>query len=300
MEGDNNNSPPRTNRFVEDCIQRSLEMFEFIVDRNPQRLDNASRRILPATRLTRNAGGADGFELLGGLNGIASSLLTNSVGNLPSELFFAVRFEDRCKFVAGCRLQQLAGWLSAGRIESQIQRTSGFETKPTRSVFELIAGQTEIDEHTVHGVDTKCVQFLAEMDIAGMDKSNRTKVLQPFPREVQHHRVAIETQQSSVRFDKGTNRRRMAAGSDGSVNNSQFRCEIKELNNFAQQHRLVNRPGRTRRAAFSHGIDEQNARKPARNGKEEMRGVSCKQNPACGERGDFPPAMHPQEAGARS
>ena len=76
-----------------------------------------------------------------------------------------------------------------------------------------------------------------------MNEPHGVVSFQPFARELQHHRVAIESEEQSIGVDCGCNFVAMAAGTNGSVDNSQFRCEIKEFDDFPQQHRFVNRAG---------------------------------------------------------
>jgi hypothetical protein len=180
----------------------------------------------------------------------------NGFSDLLCKLFVSMSMEDVGKFPNRCRPEQLVRGFTGAGVEPQVQRSSRFESKPARSIRKLIGRQTEIDENAIDGIDAKFVQFFAEMHIAGMNKFSGIEWLQPLPCEIKHHRVAVKTQQGSTRFDSRTNHSTMATSADGPVDNSEFRLEIKILNNFAQQDRLMNRTGLIRSAAISHWIGE--------------------------------------------
>ena len=129
MERDNSNTSAGTNGVEEHTVERSLQVFEFIIDGNSERLHDAGCRVLTTPGLTRNAGCANGFQLFGGVDGFLVSLPTNRIGDFASVFFLAVRSEDFSKFCRWHRPQQLACWLAGCRVESKIQHAARLESE---------------------------------------------------------------------------------------------------------------------------------------------------------------------------
>ena len=134
-----------------------LERVELLVDRDPQRLEDARGRVDPAA--DARVGGRDALDerrqLLGGLDRGRLAGGDDGLGDLPRGRLLAVLAEQRGQLVGGERREQLRGRHAARRVEAHVERPAGAEAEAPLAVGQLERRQPEVEQRAVHGAEAR-------------------------------------------------------------------------------------------------------------------------------------------------
>ena len=120
-----------------DVGQEFLQLFEFFIDGDPQRLEDARGRMCSTAAAGRRLFDQGG-EFLGGGDGMSCPVLNDGVGDSMGVLVFAEVTDDVRKPLHTGRPQKFTGGLAVTRVEPQIKRTADFEPEAAFAIDQLI------------------------------------------------------------------------------------------------------------------------------------------------------------------
>lgn len=139
MESENDGNAARFQDGRQHRGHHALQVFQFIVDRNPQCLKDSGRRVSAAfgSRLWDGCTHAV-FEILSCFNGVTGSVPADVFRNLSGERFITEFPEDTTNLLLIRSLQEVCSRDSARHIEPHIQRPASIETESASAILQLI------------------------------------------------------------------------------------------------------------------------------------------------------------------
>lgn len=196
METDDDDNPPWFETGIEPAVKRGFELFELIVDGNPQRLKNARGGVaavgMPSAARRALAAGESLGEIAAGANRLAGAERDKISGKPAAVWFLAIALEDLGKLLFIESRQKRAGRLSPRRVESQVERARARETEAAGLVGQLIRRKPQIEQNPVDGRNRKARENLGKLGITGVDEVGRT-ARELTGRNVQHQGIAVKT-----------------------------------------------------------------------------------------------------------
>jgi len=202
---------------LESRVQRNLELLEFPVDVNAQRLEHARCGMLVTFFAARHTG-----DHLGQLQR-ADERLVGAIGNDRSRdarrlPLFAELAEDPHQLRFGGRVDDVCRAHALPRAHSHVERTVVHETEPARRVVELRRGDAEVEQNAVELEPWPHVIRATGEGGEGREK-NRDACISRETRPGFRHgeRIAIEAQQHSIRDEPVQNSPCMSAPSKSGI-----------------------------------------------------------------------------------
>jgi hypothetical protein len=183
--------------------QKLLEVFEFVIDGNPQGLKDPRGGMDFVTSLRPAGQGLrDGCDEIRGRPmsdlGPPGDDRTGdrAAGALFSELLKQL---GQLGFAQGCK--EFRGGRSRGGVKTHVERPaarhSALNAEPAQGVGQLVGRQAQVEQNAVDGADSKRVEDLRQLGITGVFQSCAGFVEDlRGPRE--HFRIAVQTDQFSV------------------------------------------------------------------------------------------------------
>src|SRR6266542_6973668 len=152
--GDDDEAPAGSQQ-VHRAGETALDRFELAVDRDPERLEDARRRMDPAP----GAAGRDALherrKTPPGQRAWVVALGDDRARDPPREWLLAVASEDRAELVRVQRGEELARGDPTGCVEAHIERGVRAEAEAARRVGQLVARETEVEEDPVGGREAR-------------------------------------------------------------------------------------------------------------------------------------------------
>ena len=224
-------------------VKSTLELFEFCIDRDSQRLENTSRRMFACvSQRTRWYGGLNrGNKLPRRLNWRSRTMTADFLRDLSAEGFLAVVVKDTFQISAICGCEQFGSWSSLRAIEAQIEWSVDFESEASLLIGKLIGGQPEVDQNSVRLREVGLREHFVEIRIAGLHGSSVAMIGQSRLCEFEHHRVAVAAHKTPIRANVLNDLHGMPARTDCAVNDRQTARKIEPLDRLAQKNRTMNR-----------------------------------------------------------
>ncbi len=215
-------------------------MLQFPIGCDSQRLEHACGGLLASFSLKPTGDGCCHHrdQVFRRLQWLLLPLLNDGSRDLTAETFFSVLTKYFFQRAGVGSVDQILNRLPRSHVKSHIQRCIHRVTKSTIPIGQLIGRQTQIEENAIDTVESQLRDDLSGFRITGLfEESIRTR--NALPREVQHHRITIESNQDAI----GTNSLRdlgtMPARTDSAVQNPQPRLQLKLLQDLAEHDRNV-------------------------------------------------------------
>jgi hypothetical protein len=223
----------------------SLEVIEFMVDGNPQRLKDASRGMgLSSPATAGREGIGNGCNKVGRCSHrVAGTAADDRVGDRPAGGLFAEAKEDvgQLGFFKLC--EKFRGRLTLRRVEAHVEGAGSLKAETPARIGQLIGGEPKIQQDSVDPTDSKLIQDLGQLRITGLPQ-RAARVGETLGRPGEHQGIAIKTDEFSGGTDVFEDDAAMTAGSECAVDHDQSRREVEELNDFPYQDGTMN--GRAR------------------------------------------------------
>lgn len=204
MERDDNQPPAWHEARRQRVGQRPLQMYQFVIDGNPQRLEDTCCRVpSPPTpphgfghRFGQVSARPDRRRLPTSNQFARNPATLRLVPPTPQALF-------QLPFLDGC--QPFPGRVALRRIKTQVQRAIVFKAEPATIVSELIRREPEVEQHGIDrtgwliglGKDRREIRVAALVKRApGMIKNRRS--------HLEHRLITIQAQQPTflTQFDE--------------------------------------------------------------------------------------------------
>lgn len=128
-----------------------FEMVQFFINNDPKRLEDSSGRVFScvATDCGRDRSQHQLGQLLSGTNRLCASFGDDGPCNPISKGFFTKLFEGGLQLLCGAMRKEFGSRFTKGRIEPQIERSSGLKPKAAVLVGQLIGREPEVDEDPI-------------------------------------------------------------------------------------------------------------------------------------------------------
>ncbi len=217
-------------------------MCQLLIHRNSQCLKDSSRRVFPGLL---PESGRDCFrhsfrKVSGCLDGLFATPLNNFLSNGLAEFFFAVSCQHFFKFDCVDIRQKVRDRLTGPIVESHIKWSVDRVTKSSLPIRQLVGRKAQVQQDAIDTVDAQLVENAFDLRITALYEVP-TFARDTLRRKVQHHRITIQPDQNTVFTNLIGNLLTMPARSDGPINDSQPRLEVKLSQNLAQHDGYVHR-----------------------------------------------------------
>jgi hypothetical protein len=242
MKRNDDRSPFRPQGRWYHVVQRILQMAQFVVDGDSQRLKD-SRGRLPSCLSLIAAGNRLAHRLNqipGRSNGPTTPPNDQLTSNSPTETFLSILRENICQFCFGFVLDQFPGRLAFGRVEPEIERPAGFEAETPLAVGQLIGRQPEIQQDSIDLLYSQLFEDIGKLVVAGMPQET-VRALHDRRGKPKHHRITIQPDQCSLRPDLFQDCSTVTTRSDRPVDDDLSRLQFEVTDHLAQQNRFVDR-----------------------------------------------------------
>lgn len=215
-------------------------MLQFPIGSDSQRLEHAGRGLLASFSLKPTGNGrchrCD--QVFRCLQRLLWPPFYNGSRDLTAETFFSVLTKYFFQRAGIGSVDQILNRPPRSHVKSHIQRCIHRVSKSTIPIGQLVGRQTKIEENAIDTVESQFRDCWLGFRITGLfEESIRTR--DALPRKVQHHGIAIESNQDAI----GTNPLRdlgaMSARTDSAVQNPQPRLQLKLLQDLAEHDRNV-------------------------------------------------------------
>jgi len=200
METDDDDDATRPETFVEHAVEGCFELFQLVIDGNPQRLKDA--RCWMAAGRMRSAplrqfpGRSQAGDRVGEIPPRANRLMPAPFDDVPGDpttvRLFAVAREDFSKFRFTQTRDQFCRRFSLSRVKPQIEGTVRRKAETSRRIGQLVGRQPQVEQNAIDSRDVAAGQNLREFGITGLLEVTR-KARELKGRNVQHQGVAVKT-----------------------------------------------------------------------------------------------------------
>ena len=145
-------------------LHQPIQGLQFVIDGDPQRLENAGRRVdAPSSGSlgARHTAPHEVGQLLGRLQWLRSPQLDDAPSDAPAETLLAV-VENQVGEVSFREApQQVAGRFALGRVHAHVQGSRLAEAEAPLRRFDLIGAEAQIGQNTIDGRNSQLCQHLA-------------------------------------------------------------------------------------------------------------------------------------------
>lgn len=186
----------------------------------------------------RNRIGHDRREVLGCANRMSLLDALNALRDSTRMSFVSKLLEQLLKCVRGGFCDELGCRNTFGRIESQVEFTAGLKTESAVSIGQLIRRQTKVNDDAVHGLDAEVSEDRSEVSVRVIDELADIWI-ELLSRQLEHHRVTVDSDEHSVRLDSFLDQTTVPGGSHCSIHHSLSRLQVEIPDDFPGHHRLV-------------------------------------------------------------
>lgn len=228
MKTDDDEDPPGLEAVVQDAAERDFELFQFVVDGNPQGLKNARggmavprRSWTPRRRfLMRPDSGHRVGQIAGRANRLPGPPFDEIPRHPPGLWFFPIPLEDVGEFLFAQAHDQLGGRFSLRCVESQIEGPFRSKAEAPGVVGQLVGGQPQVEQNPVDRRNLEVRQDPWEIGITGlMEVARKARELKG--RNFQHPGVAVKTDQRPPGANPVQNLATVACRADCTVHHNQ-------------------------------------------------------------------------------
>ena len=141
--------PPRWRQHVERAGQRRLQHVQFAIDRDPQRLKGAGRRVNLAAPPGRDRPGDDRRQLLCRRERRARPFAHDGAGNSPRPAVLAIGEDEVGQLVFRQGIDEIGRCRGRAGTKAHVERAGSVEGEATSRVGELVGRETEVKQHAV-------------------------------------------------------------------------------------------------------------------------------------------------------
>jgi len=179
-------------------LESDPKALELLVDGDAERLKRSrggvdtGRRVLSWDRRGHNP-----REVTGGSDRLLPSDVCNPPSDSPGKPLFAKFFDQVSECLGPHAADHPPGRFAFGGVKPKIERSVGIKREAAGVVGELIARETDIEEHTIDLVDGERVEHLGDVPKIGLGESDRfsSKLLGPTG---DGERIAIDRDDEAV------------------------------------------------------------------------------------------------------
>lgn len=226
-------------------MERGFELFELTIDGDPQRLEDARRRMSSSSRGGAMRDSGDGLgEVATGSYRLPIPPFDDVSRDPAAVRVFPIAVNDVGEFRFVDPGEQVGSRFSFTDVESQIEGAFGVETESPRLVGKLIGRVAEIEQDTIDGGNLPVGEDAGKVGIAGLDEVD-VRPREVTGRNLQHHGVPVKTDQRTFGTDPAENLAAVPRGTDRAVDDRQSRRQLQRVQRFSQQDRDMDRAGRT-------------------------------------------------------
>jgi hypothetical protein len=174
MEADDDRAPAGVEPVGQGACEKPLEVLEFVVDGNSQRLEDARGRVnfMAAFRARLRSG--DGVDqIAGGPFAVLGSPRHDRTGDRSAGSLFAEALENAGQFRFVESGQEIRGGRPVGRVKSHIERPAAFlnsalNAKAARCVGQLVGRESEVQKDAIDPADSEGIENLGQFGIAAL------------------------------------------------------------------------------------------------------------------------------------
>ena len=142
----NNYNPAAASKKIERLLQRNLEVLQFLVDRNSQRLESPCCRVNPATCPSNGL-----LHYLGKFQGGSQrTSLHNTSRYLPTSPFFAISIQKLGQLRLPVGIDDICCGKGLFIAEPHVQRRILLEAKAATCLLKLERGHAKIEENAIY------------------------------------------------------------------------------------------------------------------------------------------------------
>ncbi len=239
MKADDHQPSALPERLVKHRIERPFEVFQLVVDGDPQGLKRPRCRVMSAPPGRCGDDPRTEFgQLPRSANRRRAAPFDDLTGDPSGERFFTVPPQQlhQVRFLE--TFQPLPGRCALLGVEPQIERCIGCETEAAGRVGQLVGAETEIEQDAVDGLDTQIGQDGIQFGVAGLPQQNLRRIEAGFG-QAQHVGVSVQSDEASRSAQMWQNSFCMAARSDGSVDDGLTRLRIEVTEHLPNKDRNV-------------------------------------------------------------
>ena len=233
MKTDDDDNAPGFETVIQDRSQRGFELFELVIDRDPQGLKDARggmtfpRQLRPACHrlLARAASRHCLGQVAGSPNRLSRSPFDEIPGHPAGFGFFSELLEDVAEFLFAKAHDQVGGRFALSRVEPQIERAVGREAEAPGAIGQLVGRQPQVEQNAIDRGDVDVRQDPGEISITGlMEVAGKARELKG--RNFQHPGVPVKTDQRPLRPDPPQNLATVAGRADRAIDHDEPRLEM--------------------------------------------------------------------------
>jgi hypothetical protein len=241
MERDDDRSSSGVQSFGKRGGKSGLEVIEFLINGNPQRLKDARGGVrfmtLPAGAGKRFGHRVDQFSRCP--HGLAGAAGDNRARNRSAGRLFAVAKEEvRQLGFLECG-EELRGGLPLCRVETHVERAACLKPKAAVRIGQLIRGEPQVEQNAVDPRDSELIQDLWQLRITGLPQ-DAARVGKTLGRPGEHQGIAIKSDEFSGGTEVFEEDATMASGSDRPVNDDQPWLDVEKLDDFPYEDGPMN------------------------------------------------------------
>src|SRR5579862_4006679 len=197
------------------------ERVELFVDRDPEGLEDARRRMDPATarRTARRGALDDDRELLGGRDRGRAPRLDDRPGDPARERLLAISLQERGELRLVEGREQIGCWNAATGVEAHVERATGPDPEATLGVRQLEARQAQVEEAAVDRRETRLGGHRLELPEVRLaeDEPIAEATAEPCPNPGDGRLVGVDPEEAAIRVGGGQHAFRVPAATEGGV-----------------------------------------------------------------------------------
>jgi len=247
MEADDGEDAARRETAMQRSVKGGFQLFEFLIDDDPQGLKDARRRMLVSAmrRAMRRAGNSFG-QIEACLNRFPGPRLDDVPGDVTAVWIFAVAIDDVGELLFRKASDEVGRRFSLTNVEPQIERTIGVEAESARLVGQLVGRIADVQQDAIDSGNLQVGEDARQLSIAGLEEVN-VGAGEMTGRNLQHHRIPVKTDQRTFGADAPENLATVPRGTDRPVDHRQPGSERQRMQSFAQENGHMDGAGRNKK-----------------------------------------------------
>jgi hypothetical protein len=174
MEADDDRAPAGAEPLGQGACEKPLEVLEFVVDGNSQRLEDACGRVNFVTAFRARLRSGDGVHQLGCCPfAVLGSPRHDRTGDRSACSLFAEALENVGQLRFAERGQEIRGGWPLGQVKPHIERPAAFlnsalNAEAARRVGQLVGRESEVQQDAIDPADSEGIEDLGQFRITGL------------------------------------------------------------------------------------------------------------------------------------
>ena len=245
MKADCRHSSPGP-QAVGQASQCDFQRLQLVVYGNSQGLEGSRGRIDAVVPRSGDTATHQLGQLGRGFHGRLLPPLDDRSGNPPAIPLLAVVENQICQMLGAQSLQQSPSRFALHGIEPQIQRAGRGKTESALEVCQLIAGQTEVQQDSIHRLNPKCREDFRQVAKVGLHNPYR-QIGKMRGGRSDGRRIAIQGNNPAARHNALDQGASMTPTSKGAIDENAAGLGGKAIQDFGQHYGHMNGTGKRHR-----------------------------------------------------